>query len=274
MAEYDINGTIFYHLALRHARSGALKMPWAAAWESLITAPPGLSERDDLVWRERLKNSRQLARSGVVQALAVRPGRVSARVEDPLTKIVHAIKIIVPVAQNDVWDAIADRAGATLESAARMAGGVPEPSWIEPLLARRSDVTFEADGKLLPASEAPQPLPAAAWLVFAERLEADPWLWVLFRGQTRDGLLDRMEALRQARIAQQTVSAPSGNAPGEGLTMDHFWTMDVLPEEQSPQEDAWLTNRLRSEPCGIHIGKRRLSRMLAGVISGSLRSKP
>jgi uncharacterized Zn finger protein len=110
--------------------------------------------------------------------------------------------------------------------------------------------------------------------VFAERLEADPWLWVLFRGQTQDGLLDRMEALRQARAERQAALSPSNNALGEGLDMTHFWTMGVLPETPPRLEQADLANRLRSEPCGIFVGKKRLSRVLATVIAGSLRTKP
>lgn len=274
MADYDINGTIFYHLALRHMRGGALKTPWAAAWESLLNATPGLSERADLIWRERLKNSRQLARSGVVHALAVRPGRVSARVEDPLTHAMHSVKISAPVASSDVWDLFADRAGATIESAARLASGALEPAWVEPLLIKRADATFDVDGVLLSASEAPQPLPAAAWLVFAERLEADPWLWVLFRGQTRDGLLDRMEALRQAHAKQKEASSVSKQTLGEGLDMAGFWTMGSVPKTPPQREQADLLNRLRNEPCGIRVGKKRLSRMLAKVIAGSLGANP
>jgi uncharacterized Zn finger protein len=119
----------------------------------LLNAPTGLSERADLIWRERLKNSRQLARSGVVQAPAVRPGRVSARVEDPLTQAMHSVKISAHVASDDVWNLVADRAGAALESAARLAGGALDPAWVKALLIRRAPTV--AGGGLARVRRAP-----------------------------------------------------------------------------------------------------------------------
>jgi uncharacterized Zn finger protein len=267
MADYDINGTIFYNVPLLHKGGAYVKERLAAAWLSLIQPMPGLDEWPALVWRERLKNSRQLARSGVVHALAVRPGRLAARVEHPLTKAMHNVKINAPVAREQAWSDLTAQASREAQVIAQIVNGALPESFISSLLLARHEIVFQADGASLSLDQPPDSLFATPWLVFAERVDADPWLWVLFRGQTQDGLLD---LIRQHGRAQAAASRSSTSLMSEMLPLDRFWRMGEVAQTGTTAKDAKdaksgkspVLTRLAKPSAGLRIGKRALSGVL------------
>lgn len=213
MAEYDISGVVMYNTRLFHMGGAHVKTRLAGAWLALIDPPSTEDERATLVWRERLKNARQLARSGVVQAFAVQPGRLAARVEHPITQVMHNVRVLAPRAGEEAWNNVSDLASRTAETAAAIAQRRLPDEVIVPLALARGDIVIEADGVALPANAPPDALLITPWLVFAERIDEDPWLWMLFRGQTQDGLLALMQKRgQQQRAAGKTAASELADA--------------------------------------------------------------
>jgi hypothetical protein len=264
MADYDINGTLFYNLRLLHKSGAFAKTHLAAMWLALLDAPADADERAALIWRERLKNARQLARSGVVHALAVQPGRLAARIEHPISKAMHSVRILASRADDATWDAVADVAARTAETAAAIAHNALPAAVVQPLLLAREAITLEADGAMLPHAAPPDPLLITPWLVFAERLDDDPWLWLLFRGQTQDGLLDLMQQRSRAQVA--------GIAPSElneALPFNHFWVMGSAPAiaPQGTDNLSPVMRRLAGHSAGLRMGRRSLAAALRKAYS-------
>lgn len=259
MANYDINGTIFYNPDLKHRFGVSSWSRLAAAWLALIDPPTGLAEREALLWREHLKDSRNLARNGAVLALAVRPGRVSARVEHPVSKEPHSVKIIAPIAAQIVWDEMAAHAAREAQLAARLAEGALPEAFLPPLMLARSNVALEADGVLLPPEQAPQSLMTTAWFAFAERIHNDPWLWVLFRGQTQAGLLDLVRSRNQQRMAQEAQA----HGLAERFKLETFWRLGELPPRPAPpKEQPRVLAQLAESEIDIRVGRRSLAQIL------------
>jgi|GEM_PF-3767807 len=254
MADYDINGTLFFNVTLQRKGGPRARTPLAEAFLRFLDPPPEMDTQQALMWHRRVISSRSLARSGVVQALAVQPGRVAGRVENPMTHDMHNVKIMTPVAGQATWDAVVAQAGREAKTAAQMASGDLPDSVVPMLLPALSDITSEADGGVLPLDQMPDPLLSTLWLVFAERVDEDPWLWVLFRGQTRDTLL----ALVHQHAREH---APQASA-GESFVLDRFWTMGELPTRDADQPESRVMAQLDGMPCSIRIGRRTLSKVL------------
>ncbi len=67
-----------------------------------------------------------------------------------------------------------------------------------------------------------------AWIVFGERIDLDPWLWVLFRGQTQDGLLELIRQHARERAASE-ATATATHLQGAAFGAGSLWTMGSLP---------------------------------------------
>jgi hypothetical protein len=259
MANYDINGTIFYNPDFKHRFGVSGWSRVAAAWLGLMDVPAGLNEREALLWREHLKDSRAMARNGAVQALAIRPGRLAARVEDPISKAAHTVKIIAPVAAPSVWAELAAQAERGAQLAAQIADGAVPQAFEPSLMLTREAVTFEADGVVLAPTQRPQSLIATAWLAFAERIHVDPWLWVLFRGQTREGLLDLVRSRQREQAQAQAKQANHW----ERFKLSSFWVTGELPAPGTPSAgQPRVLAQLRKADVDIRVGRRKLGQVL------------
>lgn len=261
MANYDINGIIFYNLPLVHRAGPFVKSRLAVTCLSAFDPPAALDEARSLAWRERLKNARQLARSGVVHALAVQPGRLAARVEHPITRVMHSVRMLAPRASEAAWADLADLAGREAGLAAQVAAGAVPDAFVSALVLARDAIAVEVDGAPLPPDAAPDPLLVTPWLVFAERVDADPWLWVLLRGQTQDGVLDLM---RQRARARAEADRPPAAARAESLPLERFWVMGDAPALSAPADRATspVMARLARPSPGLRVGRRALSSVL------------
>jgi hypothetical protein len=261
MANYDINGIIFYNLPLVHRAGPFVKSRLAAACLGAFDPPAALDEARALAWRERLKNARQLARSGVVHALAVQPGRGAARGEHPISAAMHSVRMLAPRASEATWAELADMAGREASLAAQVAAGAVPDAFVPALALARDAITVEVDGAPLPPDAPPDPLFVTPWLVFAERVDADPWLWVLLRGQTQDGVLDLMRQRAQARA---DGNRPPVAALSEALPLERFWVMGEAPALSAPADRAAspVMARLARPSPGLRVGRRALSSVL------------
>ena len=270
MADYDINGTIFYNAALLHRTGARVKSKLAHAWLGLVDPPVMLQDRLHIrAWNQRLVDARQQARAGVVHALVVKPGRLAARVEDPVTKEMHAIKVNVPMLDALAWTRMAAQISGTAEAAAQLVNGILPESLLPDLmlsLLNLPNVAMESDGIAQTLDQMPDPLLITPWLVFAERVDADPWLWVLLRGQTQDGLLDLIR--QHSRAQAQAQTGPARVGIDVAFTLESFWRMgDIKTKPASIDEKSPMRSRLAHVSPGLRVGRRALSAMLREAYS-------
>ena len=259
MANYDINGTIVYNPDFKNRFGVSSYSPLAAAWLALLEPPANLAERDVLLWREHLKDSRTLARNGAVQVLAIRPGRLAARVEHPVSKEMHNVKISAPVVDPSTWAELATHAAREAQLAARIAEGKLPDVLLPPLALTREAVALEADGNVFSSTQAPHSLMTTTWLAFAERIHNDPWLWVLFRGQAQTGLLDLIRVQSRERAAQQAKS----QGPLHQFKLEKFWAMGEVPSINSTHTGPpRVLAQLAESPIVVRVGRRNLSQVL------------
>ncbi len=264
MTHYDINGTLFYNVALTLGAFNRHTSPFVRALLNLFEPDRDIEPRLQLFWTERLKHSRVLARAGVVHALAIRPGLISARVVNPVSKTMYAVKLAAPVADFAHWQEIAAHAAGEVALAAQIAHGDLPEAWLAALALRREQLRFEADGAQLRIDQPPEPFFAAAWMVFVHRVQLDPWLWVLFRGQTREGLLD---LLQQTRAAQQRLDA----AAGVDLDPALFWRHGAFaPIAPSPANELHVLRQLKTMPGDVRVGRR----LIAHVLRKAMTARP
>jgi hypothetical protein len=253
---YGPEGTIFYNPVLASNALTANTHPFVRALHDVFGAPAGASGRDLKQWQAHVRMARALGRAGAVHALAVRPGRIAARVIDPASKTTISVRIEGPIAAAQHWADIALRAARDASLAAELANSERPQPWMDALLLSNAELTVATDDARY-ASDAPLPLlVAAVWPVFVDRVREDPWLWVLFRGQTRLGLLDQS---RKARAAQHALDQHAST----GLHLASFWQFESpVANEPPPGGEPYLMTMLKQRPGDLRLGRRRLSSVI------------
>ncbi|HZP28027.1 MAG TPA: SWIM zinc finger family protein [Acidimicrobiia bacterium] len=146
----------------------------------------------------RMERGRRYARKGQVMSLDVHPGLLAAQVqgsrEEPYT-----VTVAARVPNDAQWAAIEQVLASRVGFVARLLAGEVPPEL--------EDVFRAASVELLPLAwshletrctcpdwENPCKHIAAALYVFADLLDADPWLLLEWRGRTRDALLEPIVA--------------------------------------------------------------------------------
>ncbi|HET6987797.1 MAG TPA: SWIM zinc finger family protein [Kribbella sp.] len=173
---------------------------WARAWVRAL--------EDTSLDSDQLRKGRRYANSGQVGAITISPGRIAAMVyssDDTYEAVVQVDELT-----DDAWrrflDQVAARAGhiaALLDGdmphdLVRAAGdaGVPLLPGIGDL-----DPTCTCDGWELPCQHAAALCYQVAWL-----LDDDPFLLLLLRGRSREGVLDELQARSSSAAATQAVA--------------------------------------------------------------------
>lgn len=267
MSEYDINGTVFYNLAL--IRAGGIP-PWsmlAAAWLRLVLVPAGLEARAAKAWDNALKHGRLLARKEAVQACAVRPGRIAARVAAEVGSTnLHSVKISIATAPETVWAELAMEISKQAQLATEIAGGKLPAPLLTKLLPTASEISIEIEGVAHALGQAPDPVVVALWYAVTERIDADPWLWLLLRGQTQAGLL---EIIRQQAHEQAQREATQSRA--SVLPFNRFWVMGDVPQREGPTVNEKAQPRILAQmaasKCALRVGRRSLARVLGQAMA-------
>ena len=269
MSDYDINGTVFYNLVL--TRVGGIP-PWsalAAAWVRLIALPVGLDARAARAWNEALKQGRMLARNGAVQAVALRPGRLAARVAGASSADMRSVKISVATSPEVMWAGMAAEISKQAQSATEIASGKLPTTLLTKLLPSVGEITVEIDGSAHALSQPPDPVVVALWYAVAERMDADPWLWVLLRGQTQASLLEIIR--QQARVRAQTEATQSRASV---LPLKRFWVMSDVPPREAPPINEKAPPRILAQmaasKCALRVGRRSLARVLGQAMAAEM----
>ena len=146
----------------------------------------------------RMKRGRRYARAGQVVSLEVRAGMLAAQVQGS-RRTPYLVTISLPAPSPAQWDEIDAAMAAKVGFAARLLAGELPPDLEEVFEAAaaslfpRSYRELHADCSC-PDWESPCKHIAAVLYVFADQLDADPWLVLAWRGRTRDDVLGRLRA--------------------------------------------------------------------------------
>lgn len=206
--------------------------PWSQRWQSLLSS-----------MGYDLNRGRSFLRRGRLQEIEVRPGVISATLEDT-DRGVCQVEVLLPVLRDEAWNRILDElSGQALFAAQLLAGELPESV----------DAHFQAaDASLLPADgedldgicsccadwELPCKHVTAALYALGQMLDEDPWALFRLRGRTRQQVLQALRARRSdmgdaspvvASAPEDGVASPFGNldhsqsGPPLSSQMDEFW---------------------------------------------------
>ena len=164
----------------------------------------------------RMQRGRRYARSGQVMALDVTPGLMAAQVQGS-RRTPYLVTVQAPQPSPQQWAKVDDAFATRIGFAARLLAGEMPPEL--------EDVFGDAGVSLFPSTwrdvrancncpdwENPCKHIAAVLYVYADQLDTDPWLLLLWRGRTRDDVLGHL------RISSASVDAGDLVAPWWPLT--------------------------------------------------------
>jgi uncharacterized Zn finger protein len=199
---------------------------WARLW---------LEALERFGWGERLRRGRAYARSGEVQSIEVKPGRVEARVRGSRPRP-YVVRLTLPVLDDATWTrVIAVLAGQIRYAAPLLAGEMPE-TIVEAFaeagahLFPHPDEPFVAECSC-PDSANPCKHIAAMHYVLGNELDRDPFLLFRLRGRSREALTIGLRAALRAGGSNNLASG-SGQDPADDQaerpladTLDSFWSL-------------------------------------------------
>ena len=199
---------------------------WARLW---------LEALERFGWGERLRRGRAYARSGEVQSIEVKPGRVEARVRGTRPRP-YVVRLTLPVLDNATWTRVlAVLAGQTRYAAPLLAGEMPETiadafSEAGAQLFPHPDESFVAECSC-PDSANPCKHIAAVHYVLSSELDRDPFLLFRLRGRSREALTSGLRAALRAGGGSSLPSGPEQDlADGRSElpladSLDSFWSL-------------------------------------------------
>lgn len=210
----------FAALPPAHGR-GFAQTWWGRAWLQAL--------EDAALDSEPVKTGRRLARAGAVGAVSVRPGRITAVVQDR-DGTAHRADVLLQELSEDQWDRFL---GMTVERAGHIAALLDRdmpPHLVEDaaaagveLLPGLGDLEAECDcGAWDHCGHT-----AALCYQMARLLDQDPFVLLLMRGRDERTLLDELQA-RSSAPAQEPTEAP--DLPPEGVDAAEAYAVGgILP---------------------------------------------
>ncbi|MGW2407142.1 SWIM zinc finger family protein [Streptomyces sp. NPDC001739] len=203
---------------------------WGQAWLKAL--------EDTALDGQQLKLGRRHARAGAVGAVSVRPGRLTAVVQDR-DHTRHRSDVLLQRLDDDAWDRlldlVADRAG---HIAALLDRDMP-PALVEDAAAAGIELLpgigdLEAEC----SCEAWDHCAHTAALCYqvARLLDQDPFVLLLVRGRGERELLGELQARSAARAASPVVAGvPAQAGPGTGVpAAEAYAARDILPPLPAP----------------------------------------
>jgi uncharacterized Zn finger protein len=222
----------------------------------------------------RMQRGRRYARSGQVMSLDVTPGLIAAQVQGS-RRTPYLVTVQSSQPSPSQWDEVDDAFAARVGFAAQLlAGEVPaelEEVFIEagvPLFPRTwSDVRANCN---CPDWENPCKHIAAVLYVYADQLDTDPWLLLLWRGRTRDEVLGHLGVTSRAGGLDNSVApwwplvpgrTPVGVARSEpGPARTSVAVVGAVPIAEPPTPAARVL--VRMEPLDAEVGGAPLTDLL------------
>lgn len=199
---------------------------WGRAWLKAL--------EDAALDSGQLKEGRRLARAGAVGAVAVRPGRVTAVVQDR-DGTAHRADVLLQELSEEHWDRFLGMAAEQSGHIAALLDREMPPHLVEDaatagvdLLPGLGDLEAECDcGAWDHCGHT-----AALCYQVARLLDQDPFVLLLMRGRAERALLDELQ-VRSAAPETEEQSAPE--SPQDGLdAAEAYAAGDILPPLPEP----------------------------------------
>ncbi|MEV4864531.1 SWF or SNF family helicase [Streptomyces ossamyceticus] len=215
----------FAALAPVHGR-GFAQTWWGRTWLKAL--------EDAALDSGQLKEGRRLARLGAVGAVAVRPGRVTAVVQDR-DGTAHRADVLLQELSEEHWDRFLGMAAERAGHIAALLDREMPPHLVEDaatagvdLLPGLGDLEAECDcGAWDHCGHT-----AALCYQVARLLDQDPFVLLLMRGRAERALLDELQ-VRSSTPASEERSAPE--SPRDGLdAAETYAAGDILPPLPQP----------------------------------------
>jgi uncharacterized Zn finger protein len=172
----------------------------------------------------RMQRGRRYARTGQVLSLDVRAATIASQVQGS-RRTPYLVTVSLPEPTPKQWEAIDAAMRAKVSFVARLLAG-EVPADLEEVFDAAGVALFPATWRQLrahcscPDWENPCKHIAAVLYVFADQLDADPWLLLAWRGRTRDEVLEPLRGAAGAVPAVEEVAPwwpfPGGRMPQPG----------------------------------------------------------
>lgn len=212
----------------------------------------------------RLQRGRRYARTGQVVALEVRTAVIAAQVQGS-RRTPYLVTISLPGPNERQWGKVESAMTAKIGFAARLLAGEVPPD-LEHVFRAAGIALFPQSWRDLRADcscpdwENPCKHIAAVLYVFADQLDADPWLLVAWRGRSREEILDRLRGPTTAGSALGDIAPwwPFAAGPLPELARSDRATStgtDIGPEHPDAVLDAL-------EPLDVHVGAALFTELL------------
>ncbi|MFD9292709.1 SWF or SNF family helicase [Streptomyces sp. NPDC060030] len=242
----------------------------------------------------QLKRGRRLAREGRVGAVSVRPGRLTAVVQDH-DSTAYRSDVLLPELSEEEWDRFLDMASERSGHIAALLDREMPPHLVEDAAAAGLDL-LPGIGDLEPecSCDAWDHCPHTGALCYqvARLLDQDPFVLLLLRGRDERRLLDELQVRSTARAVREPGSgAQAGDGPAPpGVRADEAYAArDIqpplppappLPTEPGlpPSLDAETAPAPGIDPSGLEFlaadSARRAFAMLAEALAAGHEQQP
>ncbi|MFE1405371.1 SWF or SNF family helicase [Streptomyces sp. NPDC058770] len=215
---------------------------WGRAWLKAL--------EDTALDGSQLKKGRGVAREGLVGAVSVRPGRITAVVRDRGGSAYRSDVLFQELDEAD-WERFLDVAAARAGHVAALLDREMPPHLVEDAAAAGVEL-LPGIGDLEPecSCEAWDHCPHTAALCYqvARLLDQDPFVLLLMRGRGERRLLDELQLRIVARASERVVSGRGAPADGSGAVRaasaegvdggvradEAFAARDILPPLPAP----------------------------------------
>lgn len=193
---------------------------WGQAWLKAL--------EDAALDSEQVRTGRRLARVGAVGAVSVRPGRITAVVQDR-DRTAHRADVLLQQLSEDQWDRFLDMAVERAGHIAALLDREMPPHLVEDaatagveLLPGLGDLEPECDCDAWDHCGHT----AALCYQMARLLDQDPFVLLLMRGRAERELLDEL----QVRSVPRAEATPMRDEPYEGVdAAEAYAAADILP---------------------------------------------
>lgn len=197
---------------------------WGQAWLKAL--------EDTALDFAQLKAGRRLARAGAVGAVSVRPGRITAVVQDP-DGTPHRSDVLLQRLSEDEWDRFL---GMAVERAGHIAALLDRempPHLVEDAAAAGVEL-LPGIGDLEPECDCEAwdhcGHTAALCYQVARLLDQDPFVLLLMRGRAERELLDQLQVRSVARAEAEEAPAEEQEGVQEGVYADEAYAQgSILP---------------------------------------------
>ncbi|MEU0300730.1 SWF or SNF family helicase [Streptomyces sp. NPDC006175] len=207
---------------------------WGRAWLKAL--------EDTALDGQQLKKGRRLAREGRVGAVSVRPGRITAVVQDR-DSTAYRSDVLLQELTEEEWDRFLDMASERSGHIAALLDREMPPHLVEDAAAAGLEL-LPGIGDLEPecSCEAWDHCPHTGALCYqvARLLDQDPFVLLLLRGRDERWLLDELQVRSAARAVPGTADESSAGSPASGPASrgvradEAYAARDILPPLPPP----------------------------------------